>query len=305
MERKQTTSRVLMIRPANFGFNTETAANNHFQRASDTSAMQISKAAKNEFDNFVSLLRGHGIDVWVIQDSPTPWTPDSIFPNNLFSTHITGELILYPMFAQNRQLERKLTTLATVGQFEGVQRVINLSGYERENQYLEGTGSMVLDRVNKIVYCCASERSSRKVLDEYCNELGYTSHYFSASDLNGNPIYHTNVMMCVGDKYTVICLECIKDEKERTEVIESFKQTGHEIIDISLEQVYKFAGNMLQLENEDGEKFLIMSAQAKSSLNEKQMSTILKYNQILSPEIYTIEENGGGSARCMIAEIFC
>ena len=301
--RKQATNRVLMVRPALFGFNAETATNNSFQKETGVPEA-VAREAKKEFDNYVNLLREHGVDVWVIQDSKTPHTPDSIFPNNWFSTHVTGELVLYPMYAPNRQQERKLPVLATVGEMEGVDRIINLSGYERDNCFLEGTGSMVLDRVNRIAYCCSSERTNPKVLDEFCRELDYKGLIFTATDANGAPIYHTNVMMCVASHYAIVCLECIRDEAERSMVMNSLTATGHCIIAISTEQVEHFAGNMLEVENETDQSLLVMSAEARRSLSKEQVAEIEGFSTIVAPELTTIEKNGGGSARCMLAEIF-
>lgn len=301
--RKQATNHVIMVRPALFGYNAETATNNSFQKETGVPA-DVAKAAKREFDAYVNLLRNNNVDVWVIQDTKKPHTPDSIFPNNWFSTHVTGELILYPMYAQNRQQERKLHILATVGDLDGVTKIINLSGYEKENCFLEGTGSMVLDRVNKIAYCCTSERTNRKVLDEFCKELDYSGIIFTATDAQDKPIYHTNVMMCIASNYSVICLECIKNETERKAVVDSLTKTGHKIIDITLQQVEHFAGNMLEVEDESGNSILVMSAEARRSLTAQQVAEIEAYSRIVAPELETIEKNGGGSARCMLAENF-
>ena len=303
MERRQATNKVLMVRPASFGFNSETAANNHFQNA-EAQSNDTAVRARREFDDYVDLLRRNGVDVWVIQDTPKPYTPDSIFPNNWFSTHITGELILYPMFAPNRQKERKLSALATVGMLEGVTKIVNLSGFEKEHLYLEGTGSMCLDRVHKKVYYCASERSSEKVVEEYCSELDYTSLFFHSYDSQGQPIYHTNVMMTIATEYAVVCLESIRDEEERRRVVESLEASGHEIVPITLEQVYHFAGNMLEVLDDKGQSLLLMSAAAKASLTPDQLRTLQRYSRILAPDLTTIETIGGGSARCMVAEIF-
>ena len=208
------------------------------------------------------------------------------------------------MYAPNRQQERKLPVLATVGEMEGVERIINLSGYERDNCFLEGTGSMVLDRVNRIANCCSSERTNPKVLEEFCRELDYKGLIFTATDANGAPIYHTNVMMCVASRYAIVCLECIRDEAERSMVVNSLTATGHRIIAISTEQVEHFAGNMLEVESETGQSLLVMSAEARRSLTEEQVAEIEGFSTIVAPELTTIEKNGGGSARCMLAEIF-
>lgn len=303
MIRKQATNRILMVRPALFGYNPETAINNAFQKALGTPD-SVAKQAQKEFDAYVALLRDNGVDVWVVQDSPKPHTPDSIFPNNWFSTHVTGELILYPMYAQNRQLERKLPILATVGEMDGVKRIIDLKSYESQRKFLEGTGSMVLDRVNKIAYCCASERSSFEVLEIFREELDYSMVFFHAVDAAGADIYHTNVMMCVASRYAVVCLDAVRDTAERETLILSLTSTGHEVIDITPEQINHFAGNMLELESDEGQSLIIMSAEAKRSLTPEQIDRLEQYSKIIAPELNVIETNGGGSARCMIAEIF-
>lgn len=301
--RKQTTNRVLMVRPAFFRYNPETAVNNTFQQKTGHPET-VSREAKKQFDDYVSLLREHGVDVWVVQDSKYPRTPDSIFPNNWFSTHITGELVIYPMYAYNRQQERKLPILTTVGLMEGINRIINLSGYEREGSFLEGTGSMVLDRVNHIAYCCLSDRTHTKVLDEFCRELDYKGIVFSGVNVDGEPIYHTNVMMCVATKYAVICLESIKDETEKAIVVNSLINTGHSIVEITSKQMEHFAGNMLEVESDTEQSLLIMSAEARRSLTEDQVAQIEQFSTIVAPELDVIEKNGGGSARCMVAELF-
>lgn len=301
--RKQATSQVIMVRPARFGYNTETAANNRFQDASKETE-DAGKTALAEFDNYVAMLRAEGVNVWVIEDSLEPYTPDSIFPNNWFSTHCTGEVILYPMYAPNRQQERKAAALTTVGMLPGVQKIINLTGFEKEHLYLEGTGSMCLDRVNRIVYCCASARSSEQVLAEFCRELDYRAIYFHSFDKGGVPIYHTNVMMSIAGDYAVVALESITDPTERARVVESLEQTGHEIVDITLEQVHCFAGNMLEVLDGEGRGLMLMSQAALRSLSPQQRAQIEKYSRILAPDLTTIETLGGGSARCMVAEVF-
>lgn len=303
MIRRQNTNHVLMVRPAFFGFNDETAANNLYQNKEFIS-VDATEAAQREFDNYVALLRSHGVEVWVLQDTVEPRTPDAVFPNNWFSTHITGELILYPMYAMNRRQERKKEALTTVGMLPGVTKVINLSGFEREQLYLEGTGSMCLDRVNKVVYCCASERSSSKILDEYCCELGYRAVYFHSTDEKGTPIYHTNVMMAVCNKYAVVCLESIENPDERKKVEESLTATGHILFPITREQVRCFAGNMMELVDKEGKSLIIMSQAAYRSLTPEQVTFLESYSTIIAPDLTTIESIGGGSARCMVAEIF-
>jgi hypothetical protein len=297
----QTTSHLLMIRPVNFTFNTETAVNNAFQSVQDANAQEI---AVKEFNDFVSLLQKNGIDVTVVDDTPQPHTPDSIFPNNWISFHDDGSVVLYPMYAANRRQERKPHVIEKLKEHFKIRQQIDLSSYEDENVFLEGTGSMVLDREHKIAYACISQRTDSKVLDDFCVRLGFTSQTFVATDANHYPIYHTNVMMCVADKYVVICLESIADKKEREETINVINKTGKEIIDISLDQMNHFAGNMLQVQNKAGQRFLIMSSQAYKSLTAQQISAIEKYNPIIHSSLDTIERNGGGSARCMMAEVF-
>lgn len=298
----QNTSYIMMIRPAKFGFNAETAVNNHFQQSSLDS--QVAEKALAEFDQFVTLLRANGINITVVQDSPLPYTPDSIFPNNWISFHSDGTIVLYPMFAKNRRLERKPAVLEQVSQKFLIQQTIDFTQQEERGLYLEGTGSMVLDRDHHLAYACLSERTHENLLEQFCTELGYESVVFSALDMQGAPIYHTNVMMCVADRYVVICLDAIATDLEREMLQTQIQATGKTIIPISLEQMNHFAGNMLQVKNQENEKFLIMSSQAFHSLNEEQVLQLETFNQILHAPIPTIESNGGGSARCMMAEVF-
>ena len=298
----QTTSKILMVRPARFGFNEETAKNNYFQQK--TEQEKVAEKAMDEFDAFVSLLRSNDVDVIVIQDTEEPWTPDSIFPNNWFSSHISGELVLYPMFAENRRLERKPAVLDFLRRKMNHTKLIDLTSWEDKGEFLEGTGSMIFDRDKRIAYCCRSPRSSEKVLQDFCSRMNFDAVVFDSFDKNGNLIYHTNVMMEVGTQVAVVCLKSIKDEKEREKVASRLTATGKIIVDISLDQVNHFAGNMLELKSRNGKPLMIMSAAARESLTPHQETIISTYNKILSPELNTIETNGGGSARCMIAEIF-
>jgi hypothetical protein len=297
----QTTSNLLMIRPAQFTFNAETAVNNAFQSANDTNAQE---EALKEFNNFASLLQQNGIDVTVIDDTKEPHTPDSIFPNNLISFHDDGRIVLYPMYASNRRLERKSHVIEKLKTKFEVKGQVDLSSYEDKNIFLEGTGSMVLDRENKIAYACLSQRTDLIVLKDFCARLGYSPVSFLATDAKGYPIYHTNVMMCVADRFVMICLDSIKDNKERKEIVALIKKTRKEIIDITLDQMNHFAGNMLQVENDKKKKILVMSLQAFHSLSKDQLFKIERHNSILHSSLDTIERNGGGSARCMIAEVF-
>ena len=298
----QNTSSVLMIRPVYFTYNFETAVNNKFQVAGNAEAAQAK--ALEEFDAFVDKLRNNYIDVTVVDDTPEPHTPDSIFPNNWISFHENGTIVLYPMYAENRRAERKQHVLDAINQKFKVSNTIDFISYELKNIFLEGTGSMVLDRENKIAYACISPRTDRKVLEDFCSKMDYTSCIFTATDMDDAEIYHTNVMMCIADKFVVICLDSIKNLKERRYVIDTIEKTGKAIIDISIEQMNRFAGNMLQLQNKNGEKILVMSSQAFASLTYEQISELEKFNRIVYADLNSIETNGGGSARCMIAEVF-
>lgn len=298
----QHTSHLLMIKPVKFAFNTETAVNNNFQVRSEDQAVQ--EKALLEFNTFIAILRKEGIDVTVIDDTPEPHTPDSVFPNNWISFHDNATIFLYPMFAVNRRLERKPHVLAAIRKKFRVDQTIDLSKHEAHDAFLEGTGSMVLDRDNKISYACLSPRTDKKVLDEFCDKIGYRAVNFTAVDAENKPIYHTNVMMCVADEFVVICLDTIKDNSEKKAVVDSITQNGQQIIGISFEQMNHFAGNMLQVHNADGKKILVMSSQAYHSLTQKQVEEIENFNSIIHSDITTIETNGGGSARCMMAEVF-
>ncbi len=297
----QYTNHLLMIEPVNFGFNAETAVNNTFQVNTNNN---VQEKALQEFNDFVSLLRNNKVDVTVIPDTADPFTPDSIFPNNWISFHEDGTVFLYPMFADNRRKEKKQHIIDELKEKFFVLQINDLSDYEQKDLFLEGTGSMVLDRDNKIAYACLSPRTNIDVLNEFCRLANYEAVSFFSKDMNGVDIYHTNVMMCVADRFAVICLESIPDEKERTSVVEHLSATNKELIDISLDQLNHFAGNMLQVSNESGELFLVMSAQAFSSLTKDQIRRIENYNRILHSSLDTIETSGGGSARCMMAEVF-
>lgn len=299
----QTTSTVFMVKPVRFGFNPQTAQSNAFQKK-EGYGIQVQEAALREFLAYATLLRANGISIALAEDTQEPRTPDSIFPNNWFSTHEDGTLVLYPMAAPNRREERKGHFLEIIKKNFKVTRTVDLTHYEEEGLFLEGTGSMILDRENKIVYACRSPRTDMKVLDDFCTQLGYTPVTFESVDRNGQQIYHTNVMMCVGTAYAIVCLESIADPQERQNVVTSLEKSGKKIIEISFDQVNKFAGNMLELRNGEGKKFLVMSATARKSLTSEQNRELSKTYRLLSPQLETIETNGGGSARCMLAEIF-
>jgi len=290
-----------MIRPLHFGYNAETAVNNSFQVKGNQE--NLSYFAVAEFDEFVQTLRNSGIDVTVVEDSPEPHTPDAIFPNNWISFHESGIYCLYPMFAANRRKERKSEVLEIIRNKFHYHHLVDFTAYESDDLFLEGTGSMVLDRDNHISYACLSPRTEANVLNDFCKKLNYRPVMFHASDRAGSAVYHTNVMMCVADRFVVICLDSIRDPGENDMVQQSIISTGKELISIDLEQMNHFAGNMLQLENNQGEKILVMSSAAWDSLNLLQKDKLSQYNRIVHAPLQHIESNGGGSARCMIAEI--
>jgi hypothetical protein len=297
----QTTNELLMIRPVDFKFNEQTAANNKFQQASAQDNVQVQ--ALKEFDDFVTLLRNNGLNVTVFNDTLDPETPDSIFPNNWVSFHHNAEVFMYPMFSENRRNERRDDIIRTLEKDFKINTVTDLSSYEEDHMFLEGTGSMVLDRENKIAYACLSVRTDENVLKDFCIRTGYQAVTFHAVDNAGFPIYHTNVMMCIGLGFTVICLDAITELSEQERVANQLVSSGHELIEISYDQMNHFAGNMLQVRNHQQENLLVMSEQAYLSLNASQIESLEKYCCILYPPLYTIEKNGGGSARCMLAEI--
>lgn len=291
-----------MIRPVNFGFNTETAVNNAFQVAGNDT--QTQQKAAQEFDALVTKLRSKKIEVLVLEDTPFPFTPDSIFPNNWISFHPGHTICLYPMFANNRRMERKPAVLKQLKEHFNIQQTINFTHYEEQSMFLEGTGSLVLDRDNRIAYACLSDRTHIEVLDAFCRKMQYLPVAFNATDQNGDPIYHTNVMMSVADRYAVVCLDSIKSRSEKKNVKDAIALSNKELISISYDQMNHFAGNMLQVKNKRGKKFLVMSTQALQSLTTLQKAQLAMYNDIIDSPLDTIESNGGGSARCMIAEVF-
>lgn len=304
-ETQQTTDTLLMVRPAHFGFNEETAASNAFQVNDTTlSGAEIQAKALAEFDELVAKLRAVAIDVIVIEDTIEPYTPDSIFPNNWVTFHEDGTVITYPMYAQKRRLERREDVIELVNQKFGVTQRYEMEAYEADDMFLEGTGSMILDRVNKIAYACLSPRTDVTVLDEFCEIRGYEPVTFLAVDQKGLEIYHTNVMMALGDNFVVIAMDTVQNEEEKEKLQEKFAETGKEIILITYQQVLSFAGNMLQISNPEGISYLVMSEQARQSLTPAQVTLIEKHTHILSSAIPTIEKYGGGSVRCMMAEVF-
>lgn len=301
----QTTDTVLMIEPAAFGFNAETAQNNYFQINSENAETQTK--ALQEFNNFVEKLRSKGIHVITVKDTLEPHTPDSIFPNNWISMHQDGTVVLYPMCAVNRRWERRNDILEMLQKNFEVKEIVDLSASEKDGKFLEGTGSMIFDHDNKLAYGSVSLRLDEQLFREFCEKFGFEPVVFHSYQTANNerlPIYHTNVMMCVADQFVVICLDCIDDEMERVKVVNTIVNSGKEIIEISENQMQQFAGNMLQVQNAEGKKFLVMSQSAYQSLTPEQISNIEKYSEIIYSDLETIEINGGGSARCMLAEVF-
>jgi hypothetical protein len=302
----QITNSILMVRPSRFQFNAETAVSNAFQKQlQGLTETEIYAKAQAEFDGFVAKLRAHGVNVCVVEDTPEPAKPDAVFPNNWVSFHADGTVFLYPMCTPNRRLERRSDIIETIAKDFDVKKVIDLSPAEEKNEILEGTGSMVLDHKNKVIYACLSPRTHHSLLNEYAQLIGYEVVSFTSLDENGGEVYHTNVVMCMGDGFSVICLDSIKDEAERAKVAAKLRGDGNEIVDISFAQMNQFAGNMLQVQSDSGKSYLVMSATAYKALTPAQVAQIEQFTTILFVEIDTIEMIGGGSARCMMAEIFC
>ncbi len=306
---QQTTNTILMIRPISFRMNEQTAVNNYYQKVIDSLLPEtVNTKAQQEFDAFVKKLRDIGVNVVVVDDTKEHDTPDSIFPNNWVSFHESGDVGLYPMFAENRRLERREDILENLEEKGfAINNIVDYTSAEAEEIYLEGTGSLLLDRENRIAYCALSPRADEDLFIEFCEDFEYTPVLFTANQtINGErkAIYHTNVMMCLAETFAVICLDAIDDKKERKSVVSHLKQTGKEIIPITEAQVNKFAGNMLQVKAADNTLYLIMSQAAYDSLSKDQINRIEKYCPILASSLDTIEACGGGSARCMMAEVF-
>ncbi|MEX0899064.1 MAG: arginine deiminase-related protein [Gammaproteobacteria bacterium] len=301
----QTTRSVLMIRPAHFRSNPETAPSNAFQHLEAVPDRVAHAAAILEFTRVVSALTEAGIDVRVFDDAPVPIRPDAIFPNNWFTTHDDGTVVLYPMHAPSRRAEVRRDVIAELatGGFT-VRRVVDLTGHAEPGLALEGTGSMVLDRVNRVAYACLSARTHRAVLDEFCSEVGFEPCVFSALDRRGIPIYHTNVQMWIGTRAAAVCLDAIIDRAEREAVRRGLAAGDRTVIELSHDQVAAFAGNALELQAGDGSPVIAMSAQASAALNVSQRETLKGYARIVDADIATIERCSGGSVRCMLAEIF-
>lgn len=305
---KQTTNTILMIRPINFRMNEQTAVNNYYQEELDLKNAEINRKAQEEFDAYVAKLKQFGINVIVVSDTDEFDTPDSLFPNNWISFHEDGTVALYPMFAENRRLERREDILDTLEE-NGflIENVVDYTSAEEELIFLEGTGSLLLDRVHKKAYCALSPRADEELFIEFCEDFEYTPVLFTANqtvDDKRMPIYHTNVMMCLAETFAVICLSSIDDKQERKNVLKHLKEDKKQIIDITEAQVNHFAGNMLQVKGAKDERFLVMSQAAYDCLTQSQIKQITKHCKIISSSLETIETCGGGSARCMMAEVF-
>lgn len=304
---RQITDTIFMVRPIQFRLNEETAVNNYYQDEG-VKIIDQNKKAQDEFDAFVIALQEKGIHVLIVQDRIEFDTPDSIFPNNWISTHENGDIALYPMFAENRRRERRPDAMELMeAQGFQINNVIDYTSAEDEGIFLEGTGSLLLDRVNRKAYCSLSARADEEMMIEFCEDFEYTPVIFKAYQTVGEerlPIYHTNVMMALGEDYAVICLDSIDDKKEAKNVLNHLKTDGKEVIKITEQQVNAFAGNMMQVHNDKGDRILVMSDQAYKSLTTVQIEKLEKYNEILHPSITTIETLGGGSVRCMMAEVF-
>lgn len=294
-----------MVRPSNFGFNLDTAGNNSFQINDETLTKQeIVQSARIEFDTFTNTLKEAGIQLYIHHEAEGAQSTDSVFPNNWFSNHTDGSLITYPMFSQKRRTERRSGVIEQLSDTFKIKQHLKLEKWEKEGLYLEGTGSMVLDRVNKIAYACRSNRTDEVVLDEFCDVMGHSKMLFDAEDKNGLPIYHTNVMMAVGTSFVVVCLESVRRKDQRDRLLKSFEQTQKDIIEISLYQMERFAGNMIQVKNVNDDHFLVMSTASFDSLAQEQRTKMEAHTNILHSDLKVIETYGGGSARCMIAEVF-
>ena len=304
--RRQTTAHILMVRPANFAFNEETAANNAFQsRDGALSAEAMRARAVEEFDGFVAQLRVAGVQVVVAEDSQVPAKPDAVFPNNWVTFHQEGFIVTYPMFAPTRRLERRDAVVEQVlkAGFQNGAR-FHFEDYESKDRFLEGTGSIIFDHQHRLAYACLSPRTDAGLLDELCRKIQYEPVVFHSVDAQGQDIYHTNVMMALGETFVVICMDSVRDPEEKKRLEDIFRQTNKAVVDITLEQMNAFAGNMLQVRNLEGQTILVMSETAFKALASEQVAKLESHTQLLHAAIDTIEKYGGGSARCMMAEIF-
>ena len=304
----QITNTILMIRPVSFRMNEQTAVNNYFMEDIDMKNQEINQKAQEEFDAFVSVLKNKGVNVIVVQDTKEPDTPDSVFPNNWISFHANGTVGVYPMFAENRRNERR-DDIFEILEHNGfkINDVVDYTSAEEEELFLEGTGSILIDRVNNKAYCALSERADEELFIEFCEDFDFFPVIFTANQsVDGKrlPIYHTNVMMALAENFVIICTDSIDDKKERKNVLEHLKKDGKEVIVITEQQMHQFAGNMLQVLGSDDKRYMVMSSAAYHSLTPKQIAQIENHCAILHSSLHTIETCGGGSARCMMAEVF-
>ena len=297
-------STILMVRPASFGYNDETAANNFFQHNPGLGRSVLQEKALAEFDAMVDLLRSHEVDLLVLEDSKEPPKPDAVFPNNWISTSPDGKIFIYPMFASNRRTEKRDELLEEIARVYVVKDVQDWSEFEAEGRFLEGTGSMVIDHDHEMIYAAISERTNLSVLEKFASTNGFQAIVFLATDKEGQPIYHTNVVMALGEKFAVLCEEAIEEEWELIAVKQLLESTGHTIIPITRDQLYAFAGNMLELKNKKGESLILLSETAMKSLRHDQVQLLQAYGKLIPVAVPTIEQVEGGSVRCMMAEIF-
>jgi len=306
MSSPQLTNTVVMVSPDQFGYNPETAETNVFQNKPQQAAAALRDAALAEFNGMVSALRARGVNVLVLPSRADTVTPDAVFPNNWFSHHAGGRLALYPMLTPNRRAERQPQALASLLAAANIPagEVLDLSAQEAGGQILEGTGSLVLDRAHKVAFAMASPRTTRAAFDAWCAEMGYEGVFFHAYDKDSLPIYHTNVMLSIGEGFAVCCMEAVKDEAERTLLESKLIAYGRELIAVTLEQVYAFTANILHVKNAVGERLIVMSQSAYDAFTDAQKQQLAKYGELLPVKIDLIEQTGGGSARCMLAEVF-
>lgn len=294
---------LFMVRPANFGFNEQTARTNSFQQKPIDDQQQIQKEALKEFDAMVELLKENEIELVVFEDTKDPVKPDAVFPNNWMSVHEDGKLLLYPMLTPNRRMERRPDFVQIIRDKFVIKDIIDFSAEERNKKIVEGTGSLVFDHVNKIAYAARSERTDEALVKEISQRLGYSPIIFNAVDQQGNAIYHTNVLMCVGEKFAIVCLDAIREDEDQERILGSLADTNHKIIAISYAQMEAFAGNMLEVKNKKGEPFVLLSQQAFNSLIPGQIDAITQFSDLLPIQVKTIETYGGGSVRCMVGGI--
>ena len=300
---QQGTATIVMLRPAAFGYNEQTSHNNFFQDSAQQNNEVLQELALKEFDAAVSLLRSHAIDVLILEDTVSPQKPDAVFPNNWFCCN-NKMINLFPMYAPNRRIEKRTEHIEAIKNKTGIQTIKDWSSYEDTGQYLEGTGSMIFDHIFRIIYACKSERTDEELFKQYCLQNKFTPVLFAAADKSGHEIYHTNVMMCLGEKFAVICLDAIDNAIDKIIMVHELETSGHEIISISQQQMKQFAGNMLFLINKKGDPLLVMSTTALGSLSQDQVSSLQKHATLITPDVIHIEKASGGSIRCMMAELF-